>query len=220
MTKTAIAPPVIAPPVIAIDGPAAAGKGTLAKRLAASFGLPYLDTGLLYRAVGRRVVDRGADPRDAVVAEEEARALTAEDLARGDLRGPVADSAASAVAAIPAVRAALVAFQRRFGAERGAVLDGRDIGTVIMPDARVKLFVTASPEARAERRWRELAAAGQPHTLAQVLADIRARDARDTGRAHAPLARAADAVLLETSNLDKDAAVQQAIDIVTARMNP
>ena len=135
--------------IIAVDGPAAAGKGTLARRLAAELGLPYLDTGLLYRAVGRRVLDRGIDPQDARVAEAEARALTPEDLARGDLRGSLADMAASKVAAIPAVRAALLDFQRRFGATQGAVLDGRDIGTVVFPDAQVKLFITASVAERA-----------------------------------------------------------------------
>jgi len=213
-----IVPPVIAPPVIAIDGPAAAGKGTLAKRLASAFGLPHLDTGLLYRAVGRRVLDRGDDPRDAVVAEGEAQALTPEDLARADLRGPVADGAASAVAAIPAVRAALVAFQRRFGAERGAVLDGRDIGTVIFPDARVKLFVTASAEERARRRLAELHARGVKADAAQVLAEIRDRDAQDENRPVAPLRPAPDAVVLDTTALDADAAFERARQIVAGRL--
>jgi cytidylate kinase len=210
--------PLAAPWVIAIDGPAAAGKGTLAKRLAAAFGLPHLDTGLIYRAVGRRVLDHGADPRDAAVAEREALALTARDLDRPDLRGPVADSAASAVAAIPAVRAALVAFQRRFAEGRGAVLDGRDIGTVIFPDAAVKLFVTASPEERARRRLAELAARGVMADAAQVLAEIRDRDAQDENRPVAPLRPAPDAVLIDTTDLDPDAAFARAHAIVAERL--
>jgi len=143
------------PLIIAIDGPAAAGKGTLARRLAATLGLPYLDTGLLYRAVGRRVLDAGGDPAEPAAAAAAACVLGPADLDRSDLRGPGADAAAAAVAAIPAVRAALLAFQRGFAGQRGAVLDGRDIGTVIFPDAGVKLFVTASLEARARRRWLE-----------------------------------------------------------------
>ena len=133
------------PLIIAVDGPAAAGKGTLARRLARHFGLPYLDTGLLYRAVGRRVLDAGGDPADPAAAEAAARALRPGDLERSDLRGPPADAAASAVAAIPGVRAALLEFQRAFGRARGAVLDGRDIGTVVFPAATAKLYVTASP---------------------------------------------------------------------------
>lgn len=200
--------------VIAIDGPAAAGKGTLARRLAAALGLPYLDTGLLYRAVGRRMLDRGADPRDAVLAEAEAKALTARDLERGDLRGPEADFAASAVAAIPAVRAALVAFQRRFGEERGAVLDGRDIGTVIFPDAAVKLFVTASVTERARRRHLELLGRGIQADPAQVEAEIRDRDAQDANRPVAPLKPAPDAVTIDTTALDAEQAFQAAIKVV------
>ena len=143
----------VSAPIIAIDGPAAAGKGTLARRLAATLGLSYLDTGLLYRAVARLVLDSGADPADPKAAETAARALRPADLERGDLRGPVADAAAASVAAIPAVRTALLDFQRSFGKERGAVLDGRDVGTVIFPDAPAKLFVTASRPERAHRRW-------------------------------------------------------------------
>jgi cytidylate kinase len=190
--------------VIAIDGPAAAGKGTLARRLSAHFGLPYLDTGLLYRAVGRRVLDDGHDPADPVAAEAAAKALALADTLRADLRGPAADLAASAVAAIPGVRSALLEFQRAFGRDTGAILDGRDIGTVVFPDAAAKLFVTASPEARGLRRTRELAARGEAADLAVVTADIRARDAADAARAAAPLVPAADALLLDTTELDPD----------------
>ena len=173
--------------VIAVDGPAAAGKGTLARRLAAHLGLPYLDTGLLYRATGRRVLNTGADPRDSASAEAAARALTPADLERPDLRGPEADAAASAVAAQPGVRSALLQWQRDFGHTHGAVLDGRDIGTVVFPDAKVKLFITASPEERARRRHLELTARGTQADPAQVLADLRARDEQDAGRAVAPM---------------------------------
>lgn len=204
--------------VVAVDGPAAAGKGTLARRLAAALGLPYLDTGLLYRAVGRRVLDAGADPRDAAVAEAAARALTPADLDRTDLRGPMADMAASAVAAIPAVRAALLDFQRDFGRARGAVLDGRDIGTVVFPDARVKLFVTASVEERARRRFLELRVRGVAADPAQVEAEIRDRDAQDANRPVAPLKPAPDAAVLDTTALDADAAFGAAMDLVRARL--
>ncbi len=199
------------PLIIAIDGPAAAGKGTLARRLAAHFGLPYLDTGLLYRAVGRRVLDAGADPADPAAAEAEARALRPEDLDRPDLRGPPADAAASAVAAIPGVRAALLEFQRAFGRARGAVLDGRDIGTVVFPDASAKLYVTASPEARGRRRWKELLARGAEADLATVTAEVRARDAADAARAAAPMKPADDAKLLDTTELDPDQAFAAAL---------
>ncbi len=202
------------PPIIAVDGPAAAGKGTLARRLAATLGLPYLDTGLLYRAVGRRVLDAGADPRDPAAAASAAQTLTAVDTTRADLRGPDADQAASAVAAIPAVRAALLDFQRRFGAENGAVLDGRDIGTVVFPQADAKLFVTASPEVRARRRFLELQGRGQAAEYETVLAEIRARDEQDMNRAVAPLKPAEDAKLLDTSELDAEAAFQAAMRLL------
>jgi cytidylate kinase len=201
-------------PVIAVDGPAAAGKGTLARRLAAELGLPYLDTGLLYRAVGRRVLDTGADPADPAAAEAAALGLDASDTARGDLRGPEADRAASAVAAIPAVRAALLDFQRRFGAENGAVLDGRDIGTVVFPQADHKLFVTASPEVRAQRRFLEMQGRGQTAEYDTVLAEIRARDEQDMNRAVAPLKPAPDARLLDTSTLDAEAAFAAAMELL------
>jgi len=204
--------------VIAVDGPAAAGKGTLARRLAAALGLPYLDTGLLYRAVGRRLLDAGADPRDAARAEAAARALTPADLERPDLRGPMADMAASAVAAIPAVRAALLDFQRDFARARGAVLDGRDIGTVVFPDAAVKLFVTASVPERARRRFLELQGRGVAADPAEVEAEIRDRDAQDANRPVAPLKPAPDAVLLDTTALDAEAAFAAALALVRARL--
>ncbi len=210
---------VVAPPVVvAIDGPAASGKGTLARRLAAELGLPHLDTGLLYRAVGRRVLDAGGDPADPATAEAAAAALDPADLGRADLRGPAADRASSLVAAIPAVRAALLAFQRRFAAARGAVLDGRDIGTVVFPDAAAKLFVIASPAVRAERRWRELAARGMALPLADVEAEIALRDEQDRTRTAAPLRPAADAVVLDTTTLDPEAACAQALAIVRKRL--
>lgn len=209
-----------APLVVAVDGPAAAGKGTLARRLAAELGLPYLDTGLLYRAVGRRVLDRGADPRDAAIAAAEARALTPADLERADLRGPVADMAASTVAAIPAVRAALLDWQRDFARRHGAVMDGRDIGTEVFPDAPLKLFVTASVAARAGRRHAELLARGVAADLAQVTAEIRDRDAQDANRPVAPLRPAADAVVLDTTELDAEAAFRAALAILRRRLAP
>ncbi len=206
------------PLIIAIDGPAAAGKGTLARRLAGALRLPYLDTGLLYRAVGRRVLDGGADPPDPDAAEAAARALLPSDLDRGDLRGPEADAAAAAVAAIPTVRSALLAFQRGFAAERGAVLDGRDIGTVIFPEAPVKLFVTASLEARARRRWLELQAKGAGADLATVTAEMRARDDLDAARAAAPLRPAADAIVLDTTAMDVDGAYKAAAAAVRPQL--
>ncbi len=206
--------------IIAIDGPAAAGKGTLAKRLAAHFGLPHLDTGLLYRATGRRLLDEGADPSDPEAASAAARALRPEDLARPDLRVPAADAAAAQVAAIPAVRAALLDFQRDFARAHGAVLDGRDIGTIVFPDADAKLFVTASAEARGERRWRELRARGIAAELADVIALIRTRDAQDAARAAAPLLQAPDALRLDTTDLDADATFARALDLLAGRIGP
>jgi cytidylate kinase len=201
--------------VIAVDGPAAAGKGTLARRLATHFALPYLDTGLLYRAVARRVLDAGGDPSDAAIAQAAALALQVADTMRTDLRGPPVDGAASAVAAIPAVRAALFAFQRGFAVANGGVLDGRDIGTVIFPDAAAKLFVTASTEERGRRRWAELAARGVPAELAAITAEIAARDAADAARASAPMKPAADALVLDTTALDPDAAFAAALELIT-----
>lgn len=204
--------------IVAVDGPAAAGKGTLARRLAVALGLPYLDTGLLYRAVGRRLLDAQADPRDAIHAEAAARALIAEDLARTDLRGPAADMAASAVAAIPAVRVALLDWQRDFGRAQGAVMDGRDIGTVVFPDAQAKLFVTASIEERTRRRLAELRARGVAADPAQVEAELRVRDAQDAARPVAPLRPAEDALLLDTTRLDADAAFREAMRLIAPRL--
>jgi cytidylate kinase len=204
--------------IIAVDGPAAAGKGTLARRLAASLGLPYLDTGLLYRAVGRRMLDAGADPRDAAQAAATARALSPTDTQRGDLRGPDADKAASAVAAIPAVRAALLEWQRDFGRRHGAVMDGRDIGTVVFPEAPVKLYVTASAEARAQRRWQELQSRGVAADPGVVLAEMQDRDRQDANRAVAPLKPAEDALLLDTTGLDAEAAFQTAQRLIRQKL--
>ncbi|SMC90947.1 (d)CMP kinase [Primorskyibacter flagellatus] len=196
---------------IAIDGPAAAGKGTLSKAVAAHFAYAHLDTGLLYRAVGRRMLD-GVDPLEA------ATSLLAEDLDADDLRTPDVAQAASRVAVIPEVRAALVDFQRAFARrDGGAVLDGRDIGTVICPDAEAKLFVTASAEVRAERRFRELLDRGLETTFETVLADVRERDARDMDRVAAPLLPAEDAVQIDTSGMSIDDAVAAAIAAVTEK---
>ncbi len=196
---------------VAIDGPAAAGKGTISKGVAAHFGFAHLDTGLLYRAVGRRVLE-GTDPVAA------AQALTAEELEQGDLRTAEIAQAASKVAVIPEVRAALVDFQRAFARRAGgAVLDGRDIGTVICPEAEVKLFVTASAEVRAERRFLELSAKGSDVTHDQVLADVRERDARDAERNTAPMKPAEDAVLLDTSELSIHNALAKAVEIITQK---
>ena len=204
--------------IVAIDGPAASGKGTLAKRLAAAFGLPHLDTGLLYRATARAVLDAGDALDDADAAVRAARSLDPIALDETRLRGKEMGEAASVVAAVPGVRAALLAAQRGFAARRGgAVLDGRDIGTVICPKADVKIFVTATPETRAERRWRELATRGDDISYDTVLADIRRRDARDSGRASAPLLPAADAIVLDTTDLDVEAAFAEALEIVAER---
>ena len=206
------------PLIIAVDGPAAAGKGTLARRLAATLGLPYLDTGLLYRAVARRVINSGGDPADAAAAEAAARSLHAADTARTVLRGPPVDSAASTVAAHPGVRAALLDFQRNFARTEGGVLDGRDIGTVIFPDAPIKLFVTASAAARGHRRWLELQARGVAADLAEITEEVRRRDANDAARAAAPMVAAADAIPLDTTTLDADAAFATAMALIQARL--
>jgi len=197
---------------VAIDGPAAAGKGTISKAVAAHFGFGHLDTGLLYRAVAARVL-AGDAPLSA------AQTLNAADLARDDLRTNEVAEAASQVATQPDVRAALVAFQRQFAnRDGGAVLDGRDIGTVICPKADIKLYVTASAQIRAQRRFAELQALGTATTLQAVLKDVEIRDARDADRPNAPMNPAADAVLLDTSNLSIDAAVAEAVALITKRI--
>jgi len=201
--------------IIAIDGPAAAGKGTLAERLAAHYGLPYLDTGLLYRLTGRMMAERGLDPDDPAAAARVAEALDPALLTDPTLRGHEAGELASRVAVHAGVRAALIDFQRTFAARpEGAVLDGRDIGTAVCPHADIKIFVTASPEVRARRRTDELNAKGRSVDYARILAEIRGRDARDSGRAAAPLKAADDAYLLDTSDKDIEAAFRAAVDIV------
>ncbi|MBW0158356.1 (d)CMP kinase [Sedimentimonas flavescens] len=195
---------------VAIDGPAAAGKGTISKAVAARFGFAHLDTGLLYRAVGAKV----GDGAEAIAA---AKSLSTDDLARDDLRTLAAGQAASKVAAIPEVRAALVEFQRRFARQDGgAVLDGRDIGTVICPEAEVKLFVTASAEVRARRRWLELGGEAADQPFEAVLAEVKERDERDMNRADAPLRPATDALILDTSELSIDEAVARAVAAIEA----
>lgn len=205
--------------IIAIDGPAASGKGTLAKRVAAHYGLHHLDTGRLYRAVARDTLAAGGDPSDAGAALAAARALDAKSLDDPDLRTPNLGEAASLVARHPEVRKTLLAYQRAFARRKpGAVIDGRDIGTIVCPDADVKLFVTATPEERARRRYREFKDDGIDVTEKEVLADILARDARDKNRAVAPLRQAEDAVLLDTTNLAIDAAFRAAISLIDAAM--
>ena len=208
--------------IIAIDGPAAAGKGTLARRLAEHFSLAYLDTGLIYRAVGRKVLDDGADANDAVAAEVVARALVPADLERDGLRTDETAQAASKVSAVPGGRAALLDFQRDFAEAppagfQGAVLDGRDIGTVVCPDADVKIFISADVEVRAKRRVKELQDRVGEAIYARVLEDMMERDARDSDRAVSPLEPAADAHTLDTSNLDADQVLATALEIIGSR---
>lgn len=213
--------------VIAIDGPAAAGKGTLARRLEEHFKLSKLDTGLLYRATGWKVVSGGGDPEDPDVAEAAARALDPVELSNPDLRTDEAAQAASKVSAIPGVRAALLDFQRNFAKNppalaggspaQGAILDGRDIGTTVCPDADAKLFVTASAEIRAKRRFLELQERGLDAIYARVLEDMKERDARDSGRSASPLAAADDALQLDTSDMDADQAFAAALDFIASK---
>ncbi|MGB0921894.1 MAG: (d)CMP kinase [Alphaproteobacteria bacterium] len=210
-------------PVIAIDGPAASGKGTLAKRLAEQLGFAYLDSGSLYRAVALTLLEAGVDLNDQQAAEKAARTLDLAITQKPALRSAETGAAASIVAAMPQVRAALLEFQRIFAQKppqnaKGAVLDGRDIGTVVCPKAACKLFVTANDEVRAQRRFDELTAKGADVTYAQILRELRDRDERDMNRATAPLSQAADATLLDTSELDIEGAFQRALDIVSARL--
>lgn len=205
--------------IIAIDGPAASGKGTIAKRIAAHFGLPHLDTGALYRAVARDTLAAAGDLADAALAAQVAARLDVTTVDDPALRTAGVGEAASQVARHPEVRSVLLSYQRNFAhAGNGAVIDGRDIGTVICPDADVKLFVTASPEIRAHRRFLELSENGLAVTEAEVLDDIRARDERDSSRGASPLRQAEDAVLLDTTNLDIDAAFRAALDVIEAAM--
>lgn len=205
--------------IIAIDGPAASGKGTLAKRIAAHFKLPHLDSGLLYRAVARDVLRLGGKLDDAKAATAAARAIDPATLDDPALRRGEIGEAASVVARIPEVRSALLAFQRDFaGQPSGAVLDGRDIGTVVCPDADVKIYVTAASEVRARRRHRELQDRGEAATFEAVVADIQRRDERDASRAASPMHPAADAVLLDTSNLDIEAAFDTAVGVISRKV--
>ena len=208
--------------IIAIDGPAGSGKGTLAKRIAAHFGFAHLDTGLIYRAVGMAVLRAGLSPDDIQAAEQAAKALDPAGFADPALRGDEAAGAASKVSAIPGVRAALLDFQRRFaghppGGAKGAVLDGRDVGTVVCPAADVKIFLVASPEVRAERRVKELQGRGLEAIYARVLRDMNERDARDQARAVAPLTPAKDAFVLDTSSLDADQVFDEVLGRIAAQ---
>lgn len=208
--------------IVAVDGPSASGKGTLARRLALALDLAYLDTGQIYRAVAARVVAAGQDPADPAAALAAAEALTAADLDRPNLRDEELSQAASIVAAIPAVRTALLGFQRSFaerppGGARGAILDGRDIGTVVCPQAEAKLYVTASPEVRAQRRHEELIARGADSIYARVLEDMKERDRRDESRAVAPSRPAPDALVLDTSSLDPDEVFETALAFIRQR---
>jgi cytidylate kinase len=201
--------------IIAIDGPAASGKGTLGKRLAAHYGLRHLDTGLLYRAVAKALLDAGHSPNNQARAVAAADAIDPEAFDEIALKGHAVGEAASLVSAIPDVRAALLAFQRNFAIKPpGAVLDGRDIGTVICPHAEVKIFVTATPQVRARRRVLEIQGRGESADEAEILADILRRDERDMSRATAPLKQAADAHLLDTTSMNADAVFQAAVELV------
>ncbi len=208
--------------IVAIDGPSASGKGTLARCLAEELDFAFLDTGLLYRAVGARLLDSGADPSDLEAAVRAARDLDLDDLNRAGLRGERVGQAASVVALMPGVREALLGLQRRFaaappGGKPGAVLDGRDIGTVVCPQAEVKIFVTASPAARAKRRHKELLERGEASIYARVVQEMHERDSRDSARAAAPLRPAPDAVVLDTTELDAEGALRGALDIIVSK---
>jgi cytidylate kinase len=209
--------------VITVDGPSAAGKGTLARRLAAHFGFEFLDTGALYRGVGLAVLRQGLDPADERVATASAKALRPEILGDPALRSEATSAAASKVAAIPSVRAAILNWQRNFARDAarnsgGAVLDGRDIGTVVCPEADAKLFITASLQARAERRVRELQARGETAIYARVLQDMQERDARDRGRSISPTKPATDALIIDTSDLTADQVFDRALAFIASKM--
>lgn len=205
--------------IIAIDGTTASGKGTIAKRLSGYYGLPHMDTGRLYRAVGVAAMKQGIPLDAAGPLADIARALDLSDFVEHELRSAEAGKAASVVAAIPSVRQALFELQRAFATrEGGALLDGRDIGTVIAPDADVKLWVDADVNQRGARRWKELSEAGDPVTLDEVIRQLEIRDARDQGRANAPAAMAADAILIDTTDLTIDAAVEKALAAVEAAL--
>jgi cytidylate kinase len=209
--------------VITVDGPSAAGKGTLARRLAGHFGFEFLDTGALYRGVGLAVLRQGLDPADEKAATAAAKALNPEILSDPAIRTEDTSTAASKVAAIPSVRAAILNWQRDFARDAasssgGAVLDGRDIGTVVCPDADAKLFITASQEARAERRVKELQARGETAIYARVLQDMQERDARDQGRSISPTKPATDALIIDTSDLTADQVFERALAFIASKM--
>lgn len=214
------------PMIIAVDGPAASGKGTLSRRLCSYYGLAYLDTGTLYRGVGWLMLKQNLDPRNEEAAAEVARTFSVEQIDGADIRTPDVSRASSIVAAQEAVRAALLDFQRQFALSpphgaKGAVLDGRDIGTVVCPDALVKLYVSASPEERARRRWLELEKSDNAMSFEAVLDDIKRRDARDSGREAAPMRPASDAHFIDTSDMDADAVFARACrHIDQARAEP
>jgi cytidylate kinase len=209
--------------VITVDGPSAAGKGTLARRLAAHFGFKFLDTGTLYRGVGLTVLRQGLDPADETAATAAAKALKSDLLADPAIRAETTSSSASMVAAIPSVRAAILNWQREFARDAardsgGAVLDGRDIGTVVCPDADAKLFITASVQARADRRVKELQARGETAIYARVLQDMQERDARDQGRSISPTKPATDALIIDTSDLTADQVFERALAFIASKM--
>lgn len=208
--------------IIAVDGPAAAGKGTLSRNIAEAFDFAHLDTGSIYRATAKKVLDNGIDPEDDAACAEIARTLTADDLTSDGLRTEAVGQAASKVSAIPDVRAALLDFQRDFAStpphgKSGAVLDGRDVGTVVCPGADVKIFITAATEVRAERRFKELQSAGQNAIYARVLEEMKERDERDSSRSVAPLKPADDAIVIDTGELDAQQVFDQALEIIRSR---